>query len=214
MTATQAECGCRYGDMVDRLRAFQTTYPAPIAQFVEDGGPYIQDTTAATYITPPEINWSVWSSIIHGARQIIYFNHSFAGPAQSNDNFSQSYYQTVQPGQTISIYNQAKATDALVAQLAPVINSPTALGYVTTNQPSTTFGGVETMAKEYNGQFYIFADTRNAETSTNLGTTFTTADHYTGPITVMGENRTLQAVNGVFTDTFASGSTVHIYKIG
>jgi hypothetical protein len=214
MTATEMKCGCRYGDIIDRLRAFQTTYPAPIASFVENGGPYIQDTSASTYITPPELNWAVWSSIIHGARQIIYFNHSFAGPASSDDNFSQPYYQTVQAGQTTSIYAQAKATDGLVAQLAPVINSPTALGYVSTNHPSTTFGGVETMAKDANGQFYVFADTRNAETSTNLSTTFTTADGYTGPVTVVGEGRTLQATNGVFTDTFAQGSTVHIYKMG
>jgi hypothetical protein len=213
MPASEIKCGCRYGDMVDRLRSFQTTYPAPIAQFVEDGGPYSEDTSTSDYITPPELDWGVWSSIIHGARQLIYFNHTFAGPQQSNDNLAQSYYQTVQPGQTISIYDQVKATDALIAQLAPEINSPQALGYVSVSPAAQTFSGIETRATDDNGTFTIFADSRDSETASNIPATFTTADGYTGPVTVVGENRTVPATNGVFTDTFAHGSTVHVYQI-
>ena len=116
------------------MRAVQVNYfPAPIAQFVETGGPFTEHTTGATYITPPELNWAVWSSLIHGARQIIYFNHSFGGPGFSFDNLAQPYYQTIQLGQTISIYDQVKATDALVEQMAPVLNSPFAFGYVHVN---------------------------------------------------------------------------------
>ena len=40
------------------------------------------------------------------------------------------------------------------------------------------------------------------------------AGGYTGPVTVVGEHRTLQAVKGVFTDTFANADSVHIYEIG
>jgi hypothetical protein len=213
MSNAQAECGCRYGDMVDSLRADQTTYPAPIAQFVEDGGPFSEDTSASSYITPPEMNWSVWSSIIHGARQLIYFNHTFAGPAISDDNLAQAYYQAVQPGQTISAYGQAKATDALVATLAPEINSPQAIGYVSVSPAAQTFSGIETRATDNNGKFTIFADTRDAETASNIQATFTTADGYTGPVTVAGENRVVQAANGVFTDVFAKGSTTHVYQV-
>lgn len=217
MTVDQSMRGCLYGDMIDRLRAFQAAsvggYPAPIIGIVENGGPLIQNTTTASYITPPQMNWAIWSMIIHGARGIEYFNHTFGGPQQGNDNFAQTFYQTVQPGQTISIYAQAKATNALIAQLAPVINAPTALGYVTTSRPPVMFGGIDTMAKYYGGQFYVFAATRESQKAVNLATTFTTADHYTGPVTVTGENRTIPAVNGVFTDTFATGATVHIYQI-
>ena len=67
------------------------------------------------------------------------------------------------------MYTQVQETDALVEQLAPVLNSPTALGYVTVNNPSyengqimSPFSGIEVMAKDYNGQFYIFADTADA----------------------------------------------------
>jgi len=150
MTPDEAERGSNYGDMIDAERAFQGAHPAPIVAVIEDGGPYGEDTSASDYITPPELNWAVWSSIIHGARMIDYFNHTFAGPAPSQDNLAQPFYQTVQPGQTISIYNQVKATDALVEQLAPVLNSPFALNYVMVNgshydfgTPDHTLGGLE-----------------------------------------------------------------------
>src|SRR5262249_6707130 len=139
--------------------------------------------TDADYITPPELNWASWSSIIHGAREIIYFNHTFTASHQSDDNLTQPFYQTVQPAQTSSIYDQVKAADALVEQLAPVINSPFAMNYVTVNgphysygTPDLTLGGLEVMAKDYNGQFYICADTRDSETASNIPATFTIAD--------------------------------------
>ena len=128
----------------------------------------------------------------------------------------------MQPGQTISIYNQIKATDALIEQLAPVLISPFALNYVTVNNAprmihyghaDLTLGGLEVMAKDYNGQFYIFADTRDSETQTNIPATFTIADKNAISVTVVNENRTIPVVNGVFTDTFATAATVHIYQV-
>jgi hypothetical protein len=212
-TSDEMSRGSNYGFMVDWARSYQTTYSIPIFQFVETGGPYTEDTSASNYITPPELNWAVWSSVIHGARGIVYFNHTFAGPGDSFDNLADPYYQTVQSGQTISIYDQVKATDALVEHLAPVLNSPTALGYVTVSPTPTTFNGIETMAKDYNGQFYIFADTRDSETQHNIPATFTVKDLNATSVTVVNENRTLPVTNGVFTDTFANAWTVHIYQV-
>jgi autotransporter passenger strand-loop-strand repeat protein len=219
MTPDEAERGSNYGDMIDIERAW-TGGTVPLFAYIEDGGPYTTDTSASDYITPPELNWAVWSSLIHGARGIVYFNHTFAGPAQSLDNLAQPFYQTIQPGQTISIYNQVKATDALIEQLAPVLNSPFALNYVTVNSGGYTFpiadktlGGIEVMAKDYNGQFYIFADTRDSETQTNISATFTIADKIATSVTVVNENRSIPVVNGVFTDTFAYAWTVHIYQV-
>jgi hypothetical protein len=210
MTMSEGARGYHYGDMVDRLRAYQPTYPAPLPQFVENGGPG-NACTDPTYITPPEMNAAVWGSIIHGARQIIYFNHTFCGSHQTQDNFANSYYQTIQPGQTISIYNQAKATNALVAQLAPVLNAPFALGYVTVSPAASTFAGFDVMAKYYNNAFYIFAMPRYATSTTNQTATFTVASG--AAVTVINESRTLTITGGQFTDTFATGNTVHIYKI-
>jgi hypothetical protein len=214
MTDDEGARGSHYGDMVDILRSYQKAYPAPIPQFIEDGEPGNSPTgTAADYITPPEMNWAVWSSIIHGARQIIYFNHTFTGPNQSDDNVALNFYHTVGPGQRISIYDQIRATDALIKQMAPVINSPTALGYATVSPASQTFGGIETLTKYHNGHFYIFADTRESETKTKIPATFTIGGRTATSVTVVNENRIIPVTNGVFTDTFATGATVHIYEV-
>ena len=168
----------------------------------------------------PELNWAVWSSLIHGARGIIYFNHTFAGPAHQTTILRNHTIRQFNRDRLISIYTQVKKTDALIEQLAPVLNSPTALGYVTVNGPGyvngtvvSQFSGIEIMAKDYNGQFYIFADTRDSETQTNIPATFTIADHNATSVTVVNENRTIPVVNGVFTDTFATAATVHIYQV-
>jgi hypothetical protein len=215
MTLDEVRRGSHYGSMVDLIRPYQAgRYPAPIGQIVENGGPYGEDTTADSYIKPPVLNWAVWSSIIHGCRFIVYFNHSFAGPAISQDNFAQSYYKMVQSGQTTSIYAQAKATNALVKQLAPVINSPTALGFVTVNPAPTAFAGIDTMVKYSNGKFYIFAHTRAPGTATNIGATFTIANTGATAATVINENRSIPITNGTaFTDIFSNGYTIHIYQM-
>jgi hypothetical protein len=221
MTTDQSERGSNYGDMIDIIRSYQAgSNPAPIFSIIEDGQPFTGSTNGSTYITPAELNWATWSSLIHGARGVIYFDHSFSGPGTDNVDVANSYFQTVQPGQTISIDGQITATDALIKQLAPVINSPFAMNYVTVNgphysygTPDLTLGGLEVMAKDDNGQFYIFADTRDSETQTNISATFTIADKNATSVTVVNENRTIAVVNGVFADTFATAATVHIYEV-
>ena len=73
-TNAQAACGCRYGDLIDMERAYQTPplaagntcnesgnppcatpAPAPIVSLIETGGPDSGDNTAAQYIQPPEV---------------------------------------------------------------------------------------------------------------------------------------------------------------
>ena len=219
LTPDQGARGSNYGTQIDLERAY-TGGSTPIYAIVEDGGPYTSDTSASTYITPPELNWAVWSSLIHGARGVVYFNHTFAGPAQSDDNLADPNFQTVQLGQTVSMYTQVQNTDALVEQMAPVLNSPTADGYVTVSDPGyengvtvSDFSGIEVTAKDDNGQFYILSDTRDSETQSNIPATFTLADKNATSVTVIGENRTIPVTNGVFTDTFATGATVHIYEV-
>src|SRR5262249_40676281 len=147
-TPDQTRRATNYGLLINNQRAGASLGNTPVFAFIENGGPYAENTTAASYITPPELNAAVWASIIAGARGIIYFNHCFGGPANgSQDNFANAYFRRVQSGQTISIYNQAKATNALVKQLAPVINSPSAVGYVTVNPAAGQFAGFDTMAK-------------------------------------------------------------------
>jgi hypothetical protein len=212
MTPDECARGCRYGDMIDFMRAYQPTYPAPILQFVENGEPGNAGSDA-DYITPPELNAAVWSSIIHGARQLCYFNHSFCGSHQSQDNLANSFYRTVQPGQATSIYAQTKATNGLVKQLAPVINSPFAIGFATVSPAATTFGGFDIMSKWYKSQFYIFAMPRYSSSTANQTATFTLNGITSGIATVVNENRTIPITSGRFSDSFANGNTIHIYQI-
>ena len=222
MTSDQSERGSNYGDMIDILRGYQAAgYPAPIYSIIEDGQPFTGSTNGSTYITPAELNWATWSSLIHGARGIIYFDHSFSGPGTGSVGVEQSYFQTVQPGQTISIYNQIKATDALIKQLTPVILAPFALNYVAASPVGYSFptplykvlNGIDTMAKYYSNQFYVFATTRNSAANTNINARFTIADKTATSAVVVNESRSIRITNGVFSDTFAKAWTVHIYQI-
>lgn len=221
MTQDQMRRPSHYGDMVDRMRPWQLGhYEAPMTFIIENGGPYTENTTAASYIQPPEYNAAAWSGIMHGARALLIFNHSFGGPGNSFDNFASSYYSTIQAGQTISIYNQAKATHAAIKSLAPVINSPFALGYASVSpagwafgQTSTSLTGFDVMTKYYDAthSYYVFALPRYSQSLTNQTATFTVAQGTLA--TVVGEARTIPIVGGVFSDTFATGTTVHIYQI-
>jgi len=257
-TPAEQDCGCRYGDILDMERTYQQMSPgacggsnpicgpptsAPMISYVETGGPDAPDTTAASYIQPPELNWAVWSSIVHGARMIEYFPNTFSGPGENQGvitNYPNGYFDVPENGQPISIYAQIKGTDDLIHQLATYINSPEAVGYVSVSPAPQTFSGIETRATYKSGPgncgagtatsgcFTIFADTRDAESASNISATFTTAGNYTGPVEAICDsrsggdgdlnpgtcvNRTITATNGVFTDTFAKGSTVHIYQI-
>ena len=214
-TADQANRGSQYGDVISQQRTFNGVNQ-PIFSLVENGGPYIVDTTGASYIQPPELNAAVWSSIIHGARAICYFNSTFGGPANGvQDNFASSYFQTIQSGQSISVYDQAKATNALVKSLASVINSSVAIGYVTVNPVASHFAGFDVMAKWTGSQFYIFSIPRYSQTTTNQTATFTIPNTGASRATVINESRSISLTNGgtQFVDTFADGNTVHIYRI-
>ena len=220
MSTDQNNRASHYGDMIDMLREYQAgRNPAPLAVFVENGGPYTENSSGASYIRAAEMNAAVWSTIIHGARYVMYFNHSFAGPATSNDNLRSSYYSSPHNGDALSIYHQTKATNALVKSLAPVINSQFADGYVRVSPaPSSQsdFSGFDVMSKRTSsGQFYIFAMPRWSKTLSNQTATFTIKSTGSTRVTVINENRTIPVTDSgtKFVDTFATANTVHIYRV-
>lgn len=160
--------------------------PIPLLGGIETGGPYSFNTSTPTYIQPDQLNWAVWSSFIHGAQGIYYFNFpdlkSLADPP----------FTTPWSPNSISMTNQVQATDYLVTSLAPAIKSPVATGYVTVSpagyladndliQTPANFGGIEVRAT-YNSTvgptngFTIFADTRDTWTTTGISATFTLND--------------------------------------
>jgi hypothetical protein len=233
--------GSHYGQQIDVLRAWangnnvtstsiadQTSFgPSrmPLFSYLEnyDGN---MGEVDRRQITPPELNWGVWSQIVHGARAIVYF-------AYVNDHGGGQFSETIQSGQSVSIYTQGITTNTLISQLAPVINSPFALGYVTVSPHGYLFpvyelnwlnGGIEVCAKWYQGGnvtnqglalvngFYLFACTRYGYAATMpVSATFTVAS---GSVAhVVNESRSINIVAGQFTDSFANASTVHIYQI-
>jgi hypothetical protein len=158
--------------------------------------------------------------IIHGARFIFYFTHDFIHtPLGASNVLNAPWYNGG------ASYLQMKATNLLVKQLAPVINSPKALGYATVSPPASAFAGFDLRAMWYQGGnvanaglnlvngFYIFAAYRGSQADTNISATFTVNQPGATLATVVGESRSRPISGGTFTDTFATGNTVHIYQI-
>ena len=73
-------------------------------------------------ITPPQVRAAVWQSLIAGARGIVYFNHSFGGPDQTQHILRDG----TNPGSPYApIRSVVTAINSEIAALAPVLNSPT-----------------------------------------------------------------------------------------
>ena len=166
----------------------------PIWNFIEVGHPFTEND--APTITAPQIRAAVWHSLIAGARGIIYFNHNFGGSCQSQHVLRDNCGTAIRP--------TVKATNEQVTRLAPVLNAPFADGLLTTTNT------VRAMTKYQNGQFYVFAgNTENA----NRSGTFNAPCIGNATATVIDENRTIPITNGTWTDTFADGNAIHIYRI-
>jgi hypothetical protein len=238
LSVDQMARGSNYGNLIDWLRAWtnghdippggaQAAGRIPLTLYVENANALLPE---GRRITPQELQWAVWSGIIHGARSIDYFTVAYG----HNGGFD----NTTKVG-GVTVYNQAKQTNGLITSLAPVLRSPFALGFVSVDPLGYQFpvfhhgnwlgSGIEVMAKWYQGGakanygpaginlvngFYIFATTKNSETITNVSATFrllSASGHTTA--TVVGENRTISIVDGIFRDTFPHSWTVHIYQI-
>lgn len=235
MSADQRLRTCHYGDMIDILRTYQAGgghFPAPLGVYIENGQPFSSasgpTTTLSSTIRSAELNSAVWSTIIHGARCIKYFNHTFSDGNESLDNLANAYYSSAHNGDAVSIYAQSKSTNALVTQMAPVINSSFADGFATVSPaPSglTDFSGFDLMVKYQNrgtaplgapnNKFYLFVMPRYSPTLTNQTATFTIKNTGASQVTVINESRTISITNGgtQFVDTFATSDTVHIYRV-
>lgn len=193
---SQEECrrAANYGWTVDRLRNLQKPgQRIPVWGFVEDGHPSKEDQLA---ITGPQLRAAVWSSIIHGARGIIYFNHNFGGDCISYHVLRDSCGDSIRP--TVSSVNHQ------IQALAPVLNSPFLDGALSND------GSVDTAVKAYNGELYIIA---GAKLPTSHNVEFKLSCGAGSSLSVIGENRSIPIMGGKFTDTFADGNAVHIYRV-
>ena len=134
-TADQMARGSNYGDMVDIMRTDWLQPPAsdaPIAPYIENSDG-LDTCTGHRLIQPQELQWAVWSTIVHGARMILYFGTT--GSYESTFGFDPA----VESGQTVSMETQAQDTNTLVENVAPIINAPFALNYASVTPAGYTF---------------------------------------------------------------------------
>jgi hypothetical protein len=151
-----------------------------------------------TKATPHQVRCEVWMSIIHGSMGLIYFVHEW------EPKFNESALLS-DPDMLAAV----TAINQQIAELAPVLNSPTIAGTANVLSDNNAVP-VATMAKKHGGATYVFAvamrDGQTAATFTVQGL------EGERPVEVIGENRALASKDGVFTDRFAPWN-VHLYRV-
>nr|WP_055504720.1 hypothetical protein [Nonomuraea pusilla] len=193
--AAQCRRAANYGMIIDRLRKLDAAdgRRQPVYAFVEVGRPAAEDTRA---IEAAELKGAVMNSLIHEARGVVYFNHSFGGPCQSQHVLRDSCGAHTRPA-VIEVNRQ-------IRQLAPVLNTQSLVH---------DFGqGLDTMLKEYKGSLYVFAMT-GAGTTPGARTFTLPRGLAVRDVEVLFENRRVSVSGGAFTDSFAQEHSYHIYKI-
>ena len=96
--------------------------------------------------------------------------------------------------------------DALITSLSPIItNFNDSVPQELTGLPK----GVEGMTRTYNGHTYYFV--LNFSHTAVYNTTFNLPGGLSGPATVVGENRAVNASGGTMTDSFDSYG-IHVYR--
>jgi hypothetical protein len=190
--------GASYGGTVEHVRRLDGMdgERQPVWGFVEVGHPFTEDGSPT--ITAPQVRSAVWHSIIAGARGIVYFNHSFGGDCRSDDVLGAGCDPAMAPA--------VAALNRQVTELAPVLNAPFADGFAT-----VTRGRAAVMTKQGpDGAWYVFA----GDTRAGRGDQEVTFEIAAGSrVEVVEEDRTVPLAGGRFTDTFAGGDAVHIYRV-
>lgn len=216
LTTAQRALPANYAWNITRIAQLEAAsgQSKPIIADIETGC-----LSAGQCTTPAATRAAAWQAIIAGARGIMWFQQSFAGPCADSTTFydgsnpSSKLYDCQQtPGVTVhDVVQNISAVNHEIASLNSVLLAPFAENYVSAGRAD-----VSVMAKDSNGTFYVFAASGKPASlpPSNQSVTFKLPDDYTGKVTVVDEDRTLKAVNGVFTDRFANEDTVHIYRIG
>jgi hypothetical protein len=233
--------GSNYGDLVDIFRTWGTSpgHPFPII------GPYVETEdgllgdTGTRRILPQEYNWAVWSTIVHGARGLISFGTTSNFGSGSTFGYGTAVLSSPQAAWgSRSMSVQAAYTHNPIANIAPIINAPFALGYHTVSPSTWTFpsahtvwdNGIDATTKYFTGSgftnslgtfgdgFYIVAAVRGSNTQTNISATFTLAGGYAGSVPAIRRVGAPDQASGTatvsahqFTDTFTDAYSVHVY---
>jgi len=148
--------------------------------------------------TPHQVRCEVWMSIIHGSTGLIYFVHEW------QPRFNESALLS-----DAEMYAAVTRVNRQIAELAPVLNAPTALDGVAVTSSNGEVP-VATMAKRYGGSTYVFAVAmREGATQARFRVPETPGRC---AVEVLGESRKIASRDGVFEDKFELWD-VHIYRI-
>ena len=178
---------------VDRLREW-TNYEKPIWNFIECTHISNPDKKA----TPQQVKAEVWMSLIHGSRGICYFVHQF------EPTFIEA--ALLVDGEMLSAVTEINRQ---IHELAPVLNSPTIENGTTVVSSESTIP-IDAMVKHYDGSTYLFAVPMRLGPAT--GSFEFTGYSGSASLEVLGEDRTINVVDGIFEDSFETYE-VHLYKI-
>jgi hypothetical protein len=204
---TQANCrtASSYGKTMRSLRQRDSRdgHLQALWQFVENlnggpgSGPFVNNVGVG------QLKGAVMSSLINGARGIVYFNQSLSGPCMGSTVFRQA--QTTKNFCGAPQVAAAGVVNRQIKRLAPILNS---------QSYQYSFGpGLDTMLKADARSIYVFA---MVDGSSRPGLrSFTLPPGVRGSsIEVMFENRRLKAdPSGRFTDRFAAEYSYHVYKV-
>ncbi|GAA4314051.1 hypothetical protein [Compostibacter hankyongensis] len=148
--------------------------------------------------TPRQVRAEAWMSLIHGSTGLIWFVHEFR-PAFN----ASALLDDPQMLAAVTSVNRQ------ITELAAVLHRPSLSDHAAA-QTAVPGMQVDMMAKQYGNSLYLFSVGMR-----KLGGS--AAFHIKGlpqrtTVTVIDEGRTLEARNGIFTDTFKPWD-VHIYRI-
>jgi len=147
--------------------------------------------------TPQQVRAQVWMSLIHGSHGIIYFVHQFKPRFIEAALFEDA-----------EVLAEVTRINATITALAPVLNSPPAADIATVDGDDPAVP-VASMVRRHGGHTYVFAVAMAAKPT--RATVRARTGAIGGPVTVIGEERTLTAEGGRFTDSFGPYG-VHIYR--
>ncbi len=178
---------------VDNLTA-RSSGKKPVWAWIETGS-----INGVNRPSPEQIRSEVWMAVIHGAKGIGYFMHEFAPVFHEAGLLTDSA--------NAANRNMVSSVNRMIAELAPVINSPeTNSASVTTENNSVP---VDIMTREYDGEIYIFAA---AMRGSKTAAVFTVKSGTGREAEAAGEKRTIGIESDRFTDHFEPFG-VHIYRI-
>ena len=176
---------------IDSLRSW-TNYKKPAWCVIECTKIAVRNPRKPTTM---EVKSEVWMALIHGAKGISYFCHSFLPPAD----------EAALLHDPIMLEAVTKVNKQITA-LAPILNSDNTQGYATVSSSNKDVP-VDIMTKADGKINYLFAVGMRA------GFTTATFNVTSGSnVEVIGEGRSIQVADGKFSDEFAPYA-VHLYKI-